>query len=316
MTREGRVIDLAREGHYWNHLTEAQMAPLLDQARSSGWNAALDAHYKPRVDAYTYAYATDERRADWFPLCSVPDDPVIVDIGAGWGAVAVGLARRGARIIAMDSNVETLEFIALRAKAEGLGDRVIAVRIDPLEIAVLPLRDGCANLVVMNGVLEWVGPATSGRSPEALQCQVLSGVRRVLAVSGQVYVGIESRYSVENFRGAKDHSGMKFTAVLPRMFASVLTKLAGKGPYRTYTHSYAAWHRIFESCGFGAVKTYAAMPDYRFPNRLIPLDDASVFRSAFSKAGISRKHHFVMKAISYLGLHRDAVGHYSMVVDR
>lgn len=316
VARGGRVLDLSRRHFYWNHLTESEMVPLLQLARDSDWKQALDTYYKPRVDSYTYAYALDERRADWFPLCTVPDNPLVIDVGAGWGAVAIALARRGARVIALDSNIETLEFISLRAQSEGLGDRILSVRIDPLEFAVLPIKDGCADLVVMNGVLEWVGPAISSGSPEVIQRRVLGDVRRVLADEGQLYVGIESRFSVENFRGARDHSGLSFTALLPRQIASIVTRIAGKGPYRTYTHSYRAWHRIFNTCGFGRIKTYAAMPDYRFPNRLIPIDDPRDFRAAFGKSNISRKHYAIMRMLSYAGVHRDAVGHYSMVVDR
>lgn len=309
-----RVLDVARASHYWNHLDPAQMEELLRDAEDRGWREALDTHLAPRVDAYTLAYATDARRADWYPLCDLPARPRVLDIGAGWGAVAIALARQGAEVLALDSTRETLEFVALRAGQEGVGDRVRCVRIDALEQAALPLADGWADLVVMNGVLEWVGPAAPAHtSPRDAQLAVLREVGRSLAPTGQFYLAIESRWSLAALAGAQDHPGTRWTSVLPRPLASLVTRRAGQGPYRTWTYGYRGLRRLLREGGFGEAGFWTGIPDYRFPDLLVPIDDGAAFRATIDRPGVSPRFARLLSRLSRLGLHRDAVAHFHVV---
>src|SRR5688572_12359109 len=58
-----------------------------------------------------------------------------LDVGAGTGAIALGLAARGARVTALDVSAAQLEAAAGAAHARGLG---LATRVAPAERTGLP----------------------------------------------------------------------------------------------------------------------------------------------------------------------------------
>lgn len=310
--QRGKIYDFAKSGFYWNQIPLDTMQELLASARESGWEKALRDHLEPQVGDYTFRYAVDERRADWFPLCSLNRESTIVDIGAGWGAVSMGLARLGHRLLSVDSNIETLEFLTIRAEQEDL-DNICCIRIDPLDLSPLPLHDSVADLVVLNGVLEWIGTATKIGDPRDLQRKALLEAYRVLKPGGELYLAIESRYGHSYWRGAIDHPKTRFTSLMPRRLASMYTRSKGLGDYRTYTHSHYGLKSLLREAGFNKVAFYAPYPEYRFPNRIIPIDDRRVFINAVSSLEISRKHKLALCLFGWLGLHRILVDNYSIV---
>jgi ubiquinone/menaquinone biosynthesis C-methylase UbiE len=291
------------------------MPGLLAAARRNGCRAALEAYLLPATDAYTLEYAWDERRADWYPLCNLPASPVIVDLGAGWGAVSMALARLEGQVFAVDSNIETLNFISIRA-AENQFNNVECVRVDPIGTAPLPFADNLADLVVMNGVLEWVGMEPERCDPAAIQKRALQEVSRILKPGGSLYLGIESRYGLSYWLGKQDHRGTRFTSVLPRWLASCVTRAKGMGTYRTYTHSRRMLQKIILKSGFRATTFYSPFPDYRSPLRVIPIEDGRIMRASLKAAGISLRHALVLALASYLGIHRNLVENYSVVAQK
>ncbi len=309
------IIDLAREDHYWNQIPRETMAELCAKAASDGCRAALETFLKPVAGTATFQYAWDERRADWFPVCGLPDEPVIVDIGAGWGAVTTGLARLGGRVFALDSNIETLRFQTIRARENGLPN-ITCVHVDPLELAPLPFEDGVADLVVMNGLLEWIGAAVEEGDPGELQRAALREAWRVLKPGGALYIGIESRFGCTFWRGAQDHRGTHFTSLLPRWLASWVTRRKGLGDYRTYTHSYRGLRQMLMAAGFQTTRFYEPYPTYRTPGRMVPIDDARVLRRTVAAAGISRKHAWALIVASWLGIHKNFVDGYGLVTHK
>jgi release factor glutamine methyltransferase len=76
------------------------------------------------------------------------DEPRVLDVGTGSGAIALALAdeHQGARVTAIDSSPEALELAAENAAATGVGDRVDFVEHDLVEGLAL----GEFDLVVSN----------------------------------------------------------------------------------------------------------------------------------------------------------------------
>ena len=68
----------------------------------------------------------------------------------------------------------------------------------------LPFPDDFFDLVVCNGVLEWIGVINDTVEPREAQIAFLQEVKRVLSRRGCLYVGIENRFGLPFFLGALD----------------------------------------------------------------------------------------------------------------
>lgn len=78
------------------------------------------------------------------------DERTIVDLGAGLGAHSFLFARRGWRVVAVDSSGERLAALAERAASAGCADRIETV-VAPAE--ALPFRDGTVAAIFTKSVL-------------------------------------------------------------------------------------------------------------------------------------------------------------------
>ena len=151
----------------------------------------------------------------------------------------------------------------------------------------LPLLDGSIDAVVVNGVLEWVGLSDSVTPPRQLQIQFLLEILRVLKPGGKLLIGIENRTGAQFFVGGRDHSGLRFTSLMPRWLASLVVRSfrrmksashfsGAETSYRTLTYTYWGYCDILKQVGFGDPDLYWTWPDYSFPKVSGSLDGDSI----------------------------------------
>ena len=74
-----------------------------------------------------------------------------IDYGCMWGVLSVGLAKRGASVIAVDQTEDSLIFLSKRSECEKI-DNIFCVQDDIREVQLRELAD----FAIVNGVLEWV----------------------------------------------------------------------------------------------------------------------------------------------------------------
>ena len=104
-------------------------------------------------------------------------------------------------------------------------------------------------------------------------------IKRVLSDNGCLYIGIENRFGIQFILGDRDHSGLRYTSLLPRKFADILVKRYGyeggiygdktkkmkeKKGYYTYTYSAKGYHSLFQDAGL-KYKSYWVYPSYNKP---------------------------------------------------
>lgn len=266
------IPDFSTREHYWNQLNREQMEFLLDLAEEKGYRYAVENVIGRFKDPELCRYILAANRADFRAILPISHHTDILEIGAGWGGVTCGLAPHCRHVTAADTNPDTLRFLRIRVVQEGIPN-VQLVRTDPLDDGRLPFPDGSFDLVVLNGVLEYVGSAVSDADPMSAQTRGLQEVRRVLKPDGAVFIGIENRFGYLYFLGTRDHSGLRYTSLMPRWLASVATRLRKGEPYRTYTYSYRGYRRLLVRAGFRPPRTYIAVPNYRDPRFIVPADD-------------------------------------------
>ena len=270
--RQWPIVDgiphFVSEFPYWGEIPRAKMRVINRAARAGeNWRELLTGSQDPDVQrASTMILNLD--RANWHYLLELSPDSRVLDIGAGTGTNSHALALHYTEVVAVEPVQERVEFMQERFSQEHLSN----VRIVRSSLWTLPFAPGSFDLIVMNGVLEWVAEGRT-EDPEELQRLALANALRLLKPGGHLYIGIENRLCPGYFIGHNDpHAGIPFVTVLPRFIAQRYARKRGLPGYRNYLYSSHGYRNLLRDVGFKTVDIYLALPSYNAPRFLVPLN--------------------------------------------
>jgi SAM-dependent methyltransferase len=268
---------------YFGEVSQAEMRTLIQEASEKGWRTAIRARYKDH-NSEMYVYAADLNRASWIPLLPIGPQSTVLDVGSGLGALTHALALNYQRVVSMEPIEERVRFTRLRLDQEGL------TNVDLLQTTIdaMPFYEQTFDLIILNGILEWVGAWNEQGSPREVQLRVLDRMRRFLKPGGVLLVGIENRIGFHSFLGRVDHSGLSFTGIMPRWMASLYMKVRQPGfhrtllnsslGYRTYTYSPRGYTKLFRQAGFASVEQWWPRDGYNVPHVMYRVADRGEIR--------------------------------------
>lgn len=264
---------------YWGEVGQETMEQILDEAQQEGWQSAVAS----ASDTMAFAldeYAIGEGRADGRFLLPINEQSTILDVGAGWGSLAFELCEVAQEVVALEAVPQRAQFMDIRRREDDISQLQIVVA----NALSLPFCPDQFDVIILNGMLEWIGLFNTEVAPVECQRLLLSRAYELLKKNGSLYIGIENRYGYQYFLGERDHSGLRYTSLMPRWLADIYIALAfrlgrktatctpdGQTKYRTLTHSYTGYQQLLHSIGFNHVKIWGAIPCYRFPHVLVPL---------------------------------------------
>ncbi len=264
---------------YWGEVSQEEMHALLRECKTSPWRTAV----LERAPQALHHYILQANRAAFQDVLPIPDGSTILDVGAGLGAIATHLAERH-QVVALEGVRERAQFIQVRKQQDGL-DNLTVINGDLNSVRLAP---GQFDAVIVNGVLEWVGLFDLSAPPETVQGRFLSGLRELLSPDGYLYVGIENRFGWAQLRGTRDHSGLRYTSLMPRWMARAVCSMSHdyrsqfNTGYRTYTYSYRGYRKLFEQSGLDIAAHWIAPGSYNNPQELLPLNGAAI--DAYTRA--------------------------------
>jgi len=268
--REG-VPSFAADEYAHDDALRQQLRLSLATIRDQGWEAFQRAAAASRPARKLLRYAFDAAKADGRLLVELDGQDVVLDVGCGVGTLTYPFARKVGAVYAVDPTLEYAQFVRARREAEGVSN-VFPVHASAL---ALPFDGPCFDLVVLNGVLEWVPASGPSGRPREVQRRVLAALAGLLRPGGMVYVAIENRLGCQFLTGAKDHGGCRFTSLLPRWLASALSLIQKGHRYRAYTYTWPGYQRLFRDAGLAVERVYAAFPDYRRMHCVCELRDVA-----------------------------------------
>jgi len=261
--------------HYWGEVGRNQALELLADARRGLWADAVRARFPDGNDMRIGLL--DPQRASWAPMVGIDEQSTVLDIGSGYGAITHSLSRSAGEVYSVEAIPERIDFTRERLRQE----RILNVHLVQASAIALPLAENSFDLVVVNGVLEWVGEWDPTTDPRLVQINFLKKICRLLKSDGALLIGIENRFGLGSFLGSVDHSGLPYTSLVPRPLASFMlrhsskphhrTQLNARKQYRTYTYSEAGYRRLLAHAGFAEMSSYWADPGYNQPYYLVPL---------------------------------------------
>ncbi len=274
-------IPFFSEDRYWGKATKAELENALALLEKGGWD-----EFKKIQKKFDVTF--EENRADWRFVIPLPKNFTVLDAGAGMGRISIPLARVAGRVTSMDHSFLRMKFLKMRAKKEGLTNIDVCVG----DIFDAPFAKESFDLVVMNGLLEWVGATDRFKNPREAQIASLKIAKDLLKKGGYLYIGIENRFAASYMRG-RDHSGLYFTSYMPRFIASLYMKLRRGRKYDTYTYSRAGYEKLLKEAGLDDVTFYLPYPGYNLPRIMIPHDNLRALsyavRSFMSSSGAKKK---------------------------
>lgn len=216
-----------------------------------------------------YGLGRGERLADFLERRFSLNGRRVLDLGAGYGALAVPLEGRGARVVAMDISEHRLRVARYRGKM-AIGAPLRVAQGDAFKSPALPFADQSFDVVIINGVLEYAGLA-EGINPEQVQANVLREAHRLLTPNGWVYWAIENRYSITYLYGP-GHDGLLWSSLLPRRMAGWYSHLIKGHPYRMCEPSYFQLRALLRQAGFRAIQVYGGVMNYNNFTHVIDLE--------------------------------------------
>lgn len=275
-------IPFFSEDRYWGKSPKEDMEEALAVLEQRGWGA-FKAKYQNKFDA-----TFEENRADWRFVIPVTKDYTVLDVGAGMGRISIPLSRVAGKVVALDQSFLRAKYIKLLAEKEGLKN--IEVCVGDLFDAAFPKES--FDVIVMNGLLEWLGATDRYSDPRQAQIAGLRLCESLLKKGGYLYIGIENRFAASYLRGI-DHSGLRFTSYMPRWFADMYMKMRKGRRYDTYTYTKTGYEKLLHESGFSDIVFYLPYPGYNNPRIMIPYDRLNVLayaiRALMSPSGAKRR---------------------------
>ncbi len=258
------------EDFYWGEVAEEKMKTYLDLIEKEGFLAFKKKAYQDDRGFYDFIFSNV--RADWRFCLPLNKDSKALDIGSGLGANTFVLAQEVGEVYSVERSLLRKKFLEIRKEKEGYKN----VKIMSADALDLPFENESFDLIIANGLFEWLGVTDKFKSPYDAQKHFLKEAKRVLKPGGHLYIGIENRIAAIYFLGSgRDHSGLKRTSLMPRFFANFYTKLRTGNPYRTYTYSKYGYDKILKKENFEDINFYLVAPGYNFPKYIIPYNNLS-----------------------------------------
>lgn len=267
---EGAWVDLG-----YREIPEETFLELLERAKRVGWFEA--AKEKSDIPGTNPDYLSKITRADFRYLLPLGKNSIVLDAGAGLGTIMNALAPHVGTYVALENDLLRLRFARQRARQEALTN-VICVHSSILNH---PLAHGKFDVVILNGVLEWVG-LEGTESPGKVQHSVIAELWKLLKPGGVIYVGTDNRFALAQLRGAPEpHTMLPFVGIMPRKMADRLVRrqyLKGRGwnrspmlrkGFRTWTYSLWGYRKMLRRVGFEDIYVWLPHPTYNQPHRII-----------------------------------------------
>lgn len=274
---------------YWGEIPKEDMEQILWRIKSQGFEAgisSLEEKFPGRSD-----FVFNIGRADFIWPIEFKEGMKVLDLGCGWGTHTFPLADLGLEVHAVDITVQRAQFVQARKEHEHREN----VHVYVADVMDLPFKNESFDIIICNGVLEWVGLQSQYGQPDEVQQKFLQNMRGLLKPGGTMYVGIENRWAAAYLKSGVDHSGLKYTSLMPRAMADAYTKSKIGKPYLTYTYSESGYRRLFASSGFDNVETYIPFPGYNNPNSLVPHEDLRALRFFIKISGRFRNQNILLQ---------------------
>lgn len=250
------------------------------------WRSVLTDLFKGKND-WLLQIITSDLRSKFIEERKLSKEKFILDVGAGWGQFSIPLAKKN-RVCSVEPTPEKIEFIKAVAKQENIEENIFFVGSDYLQLQF----DTKFDCILCIGVLEWIGSFRDDLEPFELQLSFLSKARKDLKKNGTMIIGIENRIGLKYLLGAADdHTGIPHISYFAYERARKKFNIATNKELKSFTYSLGEYTNMLKKSGFSKIQFYVALPDYKLPKKIFPINgDACAFNDFLRNGKMIKEH--------------------------
>lgn len=282
-------------------LPENELKSLNEFVKSNYWRDAFKKMDLPIL----------KRKEGWFTNCNkaryyinIPSlKNSVLDIGAGGGVISQELSKVFKQVYALEYNPRWLKFLSSRFRQDKINN-IHIIRGNAID---LPFRKNSFDLVIVNGVLEWVADFSLDNSVKDIHKKFLREIVGIIRPGGKIAIAIENRFYLRWFLGQSPHGEPPFVAVLPRFMADFICRRLIKGNYRYHIYTYWGYKRLLREAGLKNINIQLALPSYYTPEFIVSLDKKSL-TNYYDKLSILTSNKPVQKIVKALLLNLGVLG--------
>lgn len=199
-------------------------------------------------DRFEVFYHLSKEREMITKVMDISGEDMILEIGAGCGAITGALAKKARRVECIELSQKRSLINAYRNKQ---CDNIVIYVGNYEDIQVSKQYE----VITLIGVLEYAGYYIHGENPYQV---LLENIKNKLSEQGKLYIAIENRLGMKYLSGCKeDHLGKEFVGI------------EGYGDCAEIrTFSYYELLELFKSAGFSKYTFFYPFPDYKFPHAI------------------------------------------------
>ncbi len=281
----GEIFRVSKEKNYRDTDANNVREIISEVEQGLCWKASIKKRFE-RNNPWLYSITTSPNRDLFFRQRPPQLGSKILDIGSGWGQIALPLAQRH-EVCALEPTPERIDFIRAVAKQEGVSSSLSFINADYFAIDFQTRFD----IITCIGVLEWVGVFSDGDDPQDLQLDFLKKIRHELSQDGKCIIGIENRLGLKYLLGSDDdHIAVPDIATYDAALAKELWFKKSGQQLRSFTYSYREYEHILKQAGFNQVHFFASFPDYKLPQVILPADTPEEVCQYFISGGYVTEH--------------------------
>lgn len=269
---------------YHGGVTQETMQELVAQAEQGDWLTAARTVLRDS-NPELYDYVADLNRASWIPILPIPPSSTVLDVPSGLGALTHALALNYHHVVSVEPVADMVRFVKLRLEQEALEN----VDLIQTTVADLPFSTDTFDLIVLNGVLEWVPEWRSSGTAREAQIAVLSDLRRLLKPRGVLLIGSENRLGYTSFLRRKARPRLQSIRRTCSWVDALYRRLEKPGFYRSltdatrddgpYLHSQNGYVELLRQAGFAIVGRWWPPNGYNSPHTMLRASNQAVVRS-------------------------------------
>lgn len=257
---------LSGDGEY-----DKEMETILEDSLVEGWYEALRRLDENSNTQSRLEYAASMSRIDFKFLLPLTKDACVLDIGGGHGLISTALARSVAQVYTIEKIRSQAEFIAVRAKQDSIANLTVACGGAN---CIFPYKSASFDLIVANGVFEWVGYETSYEKVAHQQKLFLLEIARMLKPGGVVWLTTKNKYSLSMILSRTiNNNYIPLISILPDDAINFIAKCFGKGEYLSGLKYVNGYLNLFKSCGFKNKSIWVPLPSVRYPAELVAFNE-------------------------------------------